>query len=228
MAISRPNPRVSINQIAGYLVGTPTQRRRILRDAKNPPTFMVNWYDPARQCINEFVAAGMANEAILTNEISRLYAVVPTSDHEETRLRTNAEALESVLGSYDQLDFAGLTPALAPNDQPYLGVCGVEISVRPEFFLSGSYRNRATVGGLKLYISKEDRLTDISAPYITCVVMRHVQANCTAGGAVARQGSCLVYDVFAGRVYAAPSAVTRRFQDIDAACQEITLVWPTV
>ena len=228
MAGSRPNPRLSLNQLAAYLVGGPTQRRRILRDAKNPPTYIVNWYDPARQCINAFVAGGMTNEAILTNEINRLRGSVPSSDYEETRFRTNAEALESVLGSYDQLDFAGLTPALAPNDQPYLGVYGVEISVRPEFFLSGTYRSRATVGGLKLYFSKEDCLTDTSAPYITCVVMRHVQANCASGGAVARQASCLIYDVFAGRVHAAPSAVTRRFQDIDAACQEITLVWPTV
>ncbi len=138
MSTGLTSPRVSINQLATYLVSTPAQRRRLIQNAKTPPTFLVNWYEFARQAINDFVSGGMVDEAILVNESNRLYGQVPTSDYEETRLRTNAEALDAFLDCYDQIDSAGHTIQLGPNTSPPLVVQGVEISVRPEFLTTGN------------------------------------------------------------------------------------------
>ncbi len=228
MSNGRSSPRLSVNQLATYLVATPSQRRRIIRTAKFPPTFMVNWYDFARLAITDFIVTGMTNEAILTNEISRLYGLPASNDQEESRNRTNAEALEAFLDCYDQIELSGLMLQQAPNSAPALTVQGVDISVRPEFLLCGAHRNQNCAGGIKLYFSKNDPLTVDSAPYITAVVMLHVQNHCQPPGHTARHANCQVVDVFARRVHSAPRAITRRFQDIDVACQEIGLWWPTV
>jgi hypothetical protein len=39
---------------------------------------------------------------------------------------------------------------------------------------------------------------------------------------------CLIVDVFGKLVFAAPRTYRRRWQEIEAACQEIALVWPTI
>jgi hypothetical protein len=221
-------PRISINQLATYLVSTPTQRRRIIQTAKTPPTFLVNWYDFARQAINQFVTGGMADESILVNESMRLLRQTPSSDYEETRLRTNAQAIDSFLDCYDQIELAGHTLQVNPNSASRLVVQGVEISVRPEFVSTGNHRGQSVCGGVKLYFSKDDPLTDVSAPYITAVLMQHVQAHHQPHSHTTRHASCIVVDVFARCVHSAPRATTRRFDDIDVACQEVALWWANV
>lgn len=228
MSNVRTSPRVSVNQLAAYLVASPSQRRRLIHTAKYPPTFMVNWYDFARKAITDFIAGGMNNETILTTEVIRLYGLPAANDYEESRNRTNAEALESFLDCYDQIEISGLTVQQAPNSASALSIQGVDISVRPEFLMSGAYRNQNYTGGIKLYFSKDDPLTADSAPYITAVVMLHIQNHCLPPDHSARHTNCQVVDVFARRVHAAPRAITRRFQDIDVACQEIALWWPTM
>jgi hypothetical protein len=222
------SPRVSINQLATYLVSTPTQRRRLIQKAKNPPTFQVNWYDPARQAINQFIASNMVDESILVAESARLLGITPASDHEESRFRTNAEAIDAFLDCYDQIDLADHTLACGPNAAPTLNVQGVEISVRPEFTSTGMHRGQPVCGGVKLYFSKDDPLTEVSAPYIAAVLMQHVQTHHQPSGHVTRHDSCMVIDVFGKCIHTAPRATARRFQDIDVSCQEVRLWWPQV
>src|SRR5712692_4797488 len=105
----RPTPRISINQLAKYLISTSAQHPQIVRNQKHPPTFMVNWYEFATNCIIQFILENCTDENILLTEIDRLYSVVPSNEYEETRYRTNAEALESFCNSYDRLDLDGLT-----------------------------------------------------------------------------------------------------------------------
>lgn len=228
MPTVRTSPRISINQLAMYLVSSAGQRRAIVRKAKFPPTFQVNWYDLASVSICEFIQGGLANEAILLTELTRLDGLIPTSDYEETRFRTNGEALEAFLDSYENLNFEGLTVTQGNNSPPRLNLSGVEISVRPEFHLAGTHRQQPFVGGLKLYYSKDTPLTDVTAPYISAIVKRFVDDHVGSTTVPARAQHCLVLDVFAGKVHSAPTAITRRFQDIEAACDEIAAIWPRV
>lgn len=228
MSAGSSAPRVSINQLATYLVSTPTQRRRIIQKAKTPPTFQVNWYDPARQAINAFVASGMLDESVLVAESARLLGATPTSDYEESRFRTNAEAIDAFLDCYDQIDLADHTLVCGPNAAPPLIVQGVEISVRPEFTSTGTHRGQSVCGAVKLYFSKDDPLTEVSAPYIAAVLMQHVLTHHQPPGHTTRHDSCMVIDVFGRSVHTAPRATARRFQDIDVACQEVRLWWPQV
>lgn len=228
MSTGGSNPRLSINQLANYLVATPTQRRRILTDAKNPATFRVNWYDFARGAMTLFITRGMTDESILTSESTRLYGLAGANDYEDTRNRTNAEAIDAFLDCYDQIDDAGMSISIAPTTSQPIVFHGVEISVRPEFTISGVYRGSNTAGGIKLYFSKGDPLTADSAPYVTAALMQHIQQHHQPSGYTTRHASCQVVDVFARNVHAAPRAIARRFTNIDAACQEIALLWPSI
>jgi len=153
----------------------------------------------------------MADENPLLIEAARLYSLIGTNDYEDSRNRTNAEALEAFLDCYEQIDLAGMTVSPGLNDCPKLVVHTVSISVRPEFTLSGLHRGQGCAGAVKLYFSKEDSLTGDTAPYITSVVMRHVQDHYQPVDYVARHANCQVIDVFGKRVYPAPRATTRRF-----------------
>lgn len=227
MSTPRTSPRISINQLAAYLTATPSQRRRILQVAKNPPTFRVNWYDPARSAIAVFVRGGMANENILTDESARLYSLPVSSDYDETRNRTNAEAIDAFLDCYDQIDTAD-SILEAPTSSTLQTIHNVDISIRPEFLISGRARGVDVCGGVKLYLSTSEPLTNQSAPYIAAALMQHIQSHHQPTGHVARHALCQVIDVCARTVHSAPRATTRRFTDIAAACQEIALIWPSV
>lgn len=228
MSVPRIHPRISINQLAGYFVARPAQRRRIVHNARQPAAFVVNWYDPARRCLDEFILGGATDESILAAGIDRLYATEPASAYELARLRTNAEALQAVLASHDQLGLKGLQIQPAPHRAPRLAIGGVEISVRPEYLLSGQDRGEPAVGAIKLYFSKDAPLNSISAPHVGCLLLRHLEEHYADGGVRACPRFCRVYDIFARRVYTAPAAVTRRLRDIEAACQEIAVLWPSV
>ena len=228
MSASRVHPRISIKQLASYFRARPAQRRRIVHNARQPAPFVANWYDAARRCIDEFILGGAEDESILTAGIDRLYGMEPASTYELARLRTNAEALQSALASHEQLRLKGLQVERAPHNAPRLSIGGVEISVRPEYLLSGEYRGEPVVGAIKLYFSKDTPLDSVSAPQIGCLLLRHLEDEYASGGIRACPRLCRVWDVFARRVYAAPAAVTRRLRDIEAACQEIAVLWPSV
>lgn len=221
------NPRISINKLTDYLVASAANRRRILREQKYPDTFRVNYYEPAHTAMCDFLSAPSRDEGAITREIDRLYTLTPTSDAEETRLRSNAEALERFLDSHEKINFQGLELRRESNDCPKLISANVEISVRPELLAAGNHRNERVCGGLKIYFSKGGRLDETTSKYTAAVLYRYFQAHRSDLGIV-KKAFCLVYDVFGESVFLPPSSTSRRFEDIDAACAEIALAWPTL
>ena len=227
MPTVRNDPRISINSMAEYLGASASRRQRIVEEQKRPPTFRVNWYQFAQDAITSFIVGGCTDESILTNETTRLSRAAPVNDYEETRFQTNGEALTSFLDTYDELDLTGLTIVAGPPDQPKLLYSNVEVSVRPEIHLRGNHpRHGDFTGALKLFFSKNAPLDADGAAYTTAVLYCFVQRH-LAASAPARKQQCLVFDVFAGDVYSTPNASTRRINDVNAACREIALMWPT-
>lgn len=217
-------PRISINQLAKYLSASPATRRRIILDQKQPKSFMVNYYDYANKSIINFILGGCKDEEIIVKEISSLYEKEAQSEYDETRISVNIEALQAVLDSYEQVELDGLKLKQIQNECPKITISGVDISVRPELLMKGRYKEKGIIGALKIYYSKNDPLSEESASYISAIVGQFIEENFTKKLEMSPK-LCQVYDIFAGTVYVAPTAIKKRFRDVQYACQEIALWW---
>ncbi|MEW6587504.1 MAG: hypothetical protein AB1442_18085, partial [Nitrospirota bacterium] len=104
MPDERDEPRISLNQLTEYLVSDASRRKRIIEQQKRPTSFQVSYYQPAQAAIQRFIANGLSNEDSLVSLIDRLYSRTPTSDFDENRNESNAEALASFLEFYEEID----------------------------------------------------------------------------------------------------------------------------
>lgn len=218
----RRSPRLSLNALAHYMAATAGQRESILREQKFPPEYKQVWYREATNTIIRFLLDEDQDEEILVRAIDR-YLAAGGSQHEQKRLKYNAEALQGFLGGYGELATDSLELARGSRSGT-LAIEGVTISIRPEILLSGTYRGQRVCGGLKLYLSRSERLTDDSAAHIGALLFRY---SGTSSPRASRR-HCQVMDVFVGDVFAAPTATARRMNDIEAACREIALRWPSI
>lgn len=225
---TRMSPRISTNKLAEYMRATPSRRRKIIEQQKNPPTYMVTWYADAQSAITKFILGGCADESILKNEINRLNGLTTQNETEETRNKTNVDALAAFLNWYEQLDLKGYELTAGPNSQPKLVCSGVEVSVRPEVFIRGTEtRNGEFVGCIKLYFSKDSKLDDESGSYVGALLHQYSCRHLASGRKV-KQKACITIDVFGQQAFVAPKAIVKRSADIDAACKEIEVIWPTL
>jgi hypothetical protein len=127
-----------------------------------------------------------------------------------------------------QLGFDGLTMTPGKSDCPKLTKAGVEISVRPELVLHGVDRmGKGFVGALKLHISKSFPLDEKAGEYVGTMVHEFADTHLT-GLANCNYRHCYVLDVFAGKLIGAPKNFTRRRSDVEAACEEIAILWKSI
>jgi hypothetical protein len=221
----RSKPRISVNKLAEYLTAAPARRRAIVKEQKYPPTFRAIWYDAACTAIVGFLCAEEPDEEKLVAEIERLNTKKPANESEEAKLRTNAEAIEAFLYGYDQLAVEDFKAKPGTNDAAKVIISEVEVSVRPDVMLSGTVRGKTVGGAIKLYFSKETKLTDESAPYISALVHKFVLDKAKVEPS---RRHCQVLDVFGKWVEEAPASTKTRMKDIEAACEEIRLLWGVV
>lgn len=223
----RPGPRISVNKLGEYMIASPLRRRRIAADQKRPREFIVTRYRDAVAAMVEFLAAGGNSDRIITRAIADLEAKPVSTDFQLQDRDLSVEALESFLDTVDQLDLSGLTVRAGDSDAAPLLIGGVSVSVRPDIVVTGQNRNGGTVGCVKLYLSKSFPLNEAAGAYIGAVLTRFTEGY-LADDATADYRLCSVVDVFGQQVFTAPRAVQRRQNDIEAACEEIALLWSVV
>lgn len=223
----RPDPRFTINALTRYMGATASQRTRIIRDQKYPPTYKVIWYEAACGVISRFIAGGMQDDTVLTGEINRLNEAESANEQEAQKIALNIEAIESFLDSYDQIQLGDMNPTLGANSAPYLMLGGVSVSVRPDVEFRGVHRDKDVAGAIKLYFSKNESLTTESAQFGAAVLMLHCQTQ-VDGQVTARPQLCSMFDVFTGVHYQARPAMSQRVQNLEHACREITIRWPGI
>jgi hypothetical protein len=80
------------------------------------------------------------------------------------------------------------------------------------------------VGLLKLYFSKHHPLDERSGRYIATLLQSYAEQHLSRLGPVEPR-LVRVVDVFAGTLFCAPRANTRRLSDVRLACEEIAERW---
>ena len=225
MAEIRENPCVSVNKLGQYLTATPANRKRIIHGQKNPPDAQYLRYPEAAQAITEYLCSGR-NEATLRYHQRRLLNAAPQSDYDAHRMALCVEALQHFLVHADELALTHAVASPAEAELPPMELSGVTINVRPEVVLRSVDRHGFMRSGvLKLYFAKHHPLDERSGQYIATVLQAHAEQHLQQLGPVDHR-LVRVFDVFAGKVFVAPKARTRRLSDVLLACEEIAARWP--
>jgi hypothetical protein len=222
-ATTRSTARISLNALAEYLTATAGRRRGIIADQKRPKTFIVAYYSDAENGIVEALADGLDLSA-LDRAAGRIQALPASKEREAARRQSQLEAISACRAFLLGSSAKALPPLTRASQRPRpLVMNGVVISVRPELLVVDDAGQ--VVGGLKLYLSKNDVLTEERGRYAGAVLHYSLDQLRGPEGRVDYR-RCLVLDVFSRAIHPAPRTYLRRRQDIDAACAEISALWP--
>ena len=228
MVDERVEPRISVNKLGEYLVATPVRRRSIILNQKRPSTFIAARYREAVEAMISFLERGAIDDDIIYKAIDGLSEKPVVGDFQEQDRDLSIEALASFLDMVDDIELDGLACRRGETDPPPMDICGVYVSVRPEIVLTGTNRGGGNmVGVIKIYLAKTHPLTEDAGSYVGTVLQRFASEWLASYGDVDYR-KCHTLDVFAQKIYSAPRAYRRRQNDIDAACTEISRIWPFV
>lgn len=216
-------PRFTLNAFMRYLSANATGRAAITLQQKHPSEYQAVYYDAAADVLRRFIAEG--DDAIFDEGIAAIRADA-SEEKGPHNIRSNVEVIEAFRDRRPKLNFGGLRPSPSPGPQSSLFIAGVELVIRPEILLEGDADGGERGGALKFYFSKGHSLTRSAASYGALLLKRYCEEN-LPGRAVVENRRCLICDVRAGEVHHAPDATLRREREIEAACEEIAVRWPT-
>ncbi len=222
------DPRISVNKLGEYMTSKAARQHQILRGQKYPPEYITTYYREAQEAISSFIADNMEDMKILERQIQILDQQSPDSVQKLRRLEGNIEAIERFMTLIDDIDMKGAAPILGNPKPPKMQIMNVEVSVRPEIILhaSGS-KGKTLVGGIKLHFPKTNPLNEDGCGYISAIMQMYID-NFHQDDGVPSAKHCLTIDVASGKVYEGVTAITQRKKDIEAACQQINTLWPSI
>lgn len=221
-------PRISVNKLAEFMGAKAARQRQILHDQKYPTDFKGMYYKEASEAIAQALSSNLENLVPVDNALKLLNQLTPEKIGTQRRVAANIDALETFQLMLDDIDLKGANPRLGDIAPPKLTIHGVEISVRPEVRLSASGKSGAAlVGALKLHFPRTYSLNEDSAGYVSAILQEWCKVHLLTEGAP-NSGLCCVIDVGSQKVFPGVKATTARMKDVEAICQNIAALWPTI
>ncbi len=232
---SRASPRISVNDLALYMLSSDTARIGIIRRAKNPQTPPIIRYRDVRGAVCSYLSDANRRLSHLTTagEMFAQRAADPSvSVLRQDDAQNSIEVLRGVQGMANRL--APFDFHLAPATQAKLVLADVEISVRADLLVHGSARGQDQIGAAVLRLTQDDADTDPARTrrrdiglYVATMARMHVEQNIHSDRQVANR-LCMAIDVQHGDLFQAPDSNARRMTDLENACRFIAVMWPTV
>lgn len=233
---ARAAPRISVNDLALYMVSSDTARIGIVRRAKNPQVPPIMRYRDARGAICSYLAdlRRDLNPLVSAEEMFRQRMADPAeSPLRQDDARQSIEVLHAVQRMRNQL--APFEFLAAPTEQGRLELGGVEVSVRADLLVHGASRGVNQIGAAVLRMTQDDAESEVARSrrremglYVATLARMHVNQNISAGDRQPVNRLCMSIDVQHGELFQAPDANTRRMNDLENACRFIAALWPSV
>jgi hypothetical protein len=232
----RPQPRISANDLALYMVSSDTARMGILRRAKAPQKPPIIRYKDARAPVCAYLIDPARNmrPLVAAEEMLRQRMDDPATS---PLLRDDASHSIEVLHAIQQMrnQLGALDFQAAPRDQGRLAISGVEVSVRADLLVFSSSRTgEEQIGAAVLRMTMDDAETEAARErrrnmglYVATLARLYVDQN-IASNRTAANRLCLSIDVQHGEIFSGPTANTRRVNDIENVCRMIAAIWPTL
>lgn len=224
------DPRISANQLAEYVLASPTRRQAILRNAKYAPTFLVIRYSAARSAICRYLSddARPIGPLITAENEQMQLAAAAGSSFQQNDAALCAEAIKTFRGIsiQNQIPFVTFTPNT--QDLPKLAINGVDVSIRLDLIARNS--GKELVGGAIIQTSKavaSKSWRDDHSKIVASLVWMLSSAHLGAFGTIDRK-LCMSIDVFGGEFISAPTNYKRKLNDVNASCAEIAALWSSI
>jgi hypothetical protein len=207
------------------------RQRRILYERKYPdPEFTPGMFHrEAAEAVAKYLADGCVDASPITNRLAALGQLKPDKIGTARRINANIDALERFSDMLDDIDLQGAEPTYGAHNPEKLTFHGVKISIRPEIILrSDGPKGKKLVGAIKLHFTKTHCHDGESAGYVSAVVQEYLRCHVAAAGEVVASHLCPVIDIGSGQVFPGVKAITQRLKDVEAECQNIQALWPTI
>ncbi len=222
-------PRISVNKLGEYLVAKAGRRLTIISDQKHPRDFIVARYNAAFDAIARCLAAS-GDPRIIRAAMEKLYDTSPKSMWHQQDIALSVEALDNFLNMIDDLELSGFDVVRAAEGAvPDLTIDNVTISVRPDLYLrdkgTKEVRGAVKLSILKGNAPKNGHEPDEEAGIYVGTVLHQYASELLSSNEKISPSHCFVIDVFAQRVYSAPTRFKRRRDEVRAACKEIARGW---
>jgi hypothetical protein len=222
----RARPRISVNELALFMVSSDTARIGIIRRAKNPQAPPIIRYRDARPPICAYLADAnrRVNPLVAAEEMLQQRAEDPIeSSLRQDDARHSIEVLHAIQGMANRLGPFDFVPA--PNNQGKLTLADVEISVRVDLLVHGSSRGgQNQIGAAVLRMTQDDADTESAKDKrremgvcVATLARLHVDQNIPHDGREVANRLCMSIDVQHGELFQAPESNTRRMNDGQAA-----------
>lgn len=216
------DPKISLNKLAEYLDATPSRRRQIVKDQKNPQPFIAARYGDAREEIIDFIEGGMSNDQKMLETAIDLRQNHSGTDFAKQDRNASADAIEDFLDAADQLEIEGFSAEGSDKStSAAMNIAGVNVSVRPDVILKDKDTGEVK-GAIKLHFSKTSPLSAKSREYSATALRVYLENE---GHPDIDPKKCYVVDVPTQSVSNAPKTFKRKMNDIEAACEEINARW---
>lgn len=231
----KSEPKISINKLMEYMEAMPSRQLEIVDNQKNPLANKpkMTWCARARKVIIEYFANGCVNESILDEEIERLQSEIEKIKEEDpkkleskiNKYQVEIDAINSFKGLHKRIGLNGVKFSKVSGKPKYLDFAGVHVSLRPE--ISVMTNEWEHIGCLKLYFTKNKRLTDNEADFLCSILNEYVGKHFSPKH-TANPRACIAIDVFGQKVFTASTNVGLHTRRIRKSCQEIREMWSTI
>ena len=231
-----PEPRITANELARYMVSGDTGRIGIIRRAKESTTPMRTRYRDVRTSLCNALSDAAGERRILAEAKTRFEQRADDSALSEFRRDDAAKSLE-VLKAYGEMrnQLAGYDYSRPPTQQPSLVISNVEVPVTLDLLIQRSRNDIPEIGGVLLRLTQpdEDETENAAAKrrnmglFAATLVRMHVEKHFAGNHSPAHQ-LCWSVDVQAREVHVAPRTFAQRVQAMESACMFIAAMWDHV
>ena len=227
----RTRPRISVNELALFMVSSDAARMGIIRRSKTPQT-PIRYKDARGPICAYLLDQNRRLEPLLAAEEMFRQR---TSDSAESSLRQDdarqsIDVLHAVQRMSNQL--AAYEFIAPPAEQPCLILADVEVPVRADLLVFGSARGQDQFGIAVLRMTQDDAETDTARSrrremgrYVATIARLHAERNLSHEYRSPTNRLCMSIDVRHGEIFTAPESSTRRMNDVENACRFIAGMW---
>jgi hypothetical protein len=232
----RPEPRISANELAKYMVTPEPGRIGIIRRARDSITPPRARYSDLRIALTGFLADMHRDRRPLDALAGTLNQ--RANDSSLTNFsRQDAQASLGALNAFQRMltnRLAGYAFMPAPARQTPLPIGGVSVSINLDLLLRRERGDRQEAGAAMFRLTKaDDEETDAATSkrkemgiYAATLVQMQVAATVRAG-LTPHHELCMSIDVQSGDIHAASRNFAQRAQRLEAACRFIAALWAT-